>query len=92
MLYTIKKEVMEMCSFLSVLNKSSDVLCIIADDEVMFCDILPDTKTKSKKVMYASIRVIIKTSREKPIFDLWLPIKKETSHTLTVRDTSFDFI
>ena len=80
-----------MFSFLSVLNKSSHVLCVISDDEIIFPEVLPNTKTKPAKVIYASIRVIIKNSREKPIFDLWLPIKKETSHTLTIRDTSFDF-
>ncbi len=80
-----------MFSFLSVLNKSSDVLCVVSDDEIIFPEILQNAKTKPKMVMYASIRVVIKNSREKPIFDLWLPIKKETSHTLTIRDTSFDF-
>ena len=80
-----------MCSFLSVLNKSSDVFKVIVDDEVIFSEILPQAKTKPRQVFYASIRVVIKNSREKPIFDLWLPIKKETSHTLTVWDTSYDF-
>lgn len=80
-----------MSSFLSVLNKSSGVLCVISDGEIIFPEVLPNTITKPKKVLYASIRVIIKNSREKPIFDLWLPIKKEASHTLTIRDTSFDF-
>ncbi len=80
-----------MSSFLSVLNKSSGVLCVISDDEIIFPEVLPNVKTKPKRVMYASIRVVIKNSREKLIFDLWLPIKKETSHTLTIRDTSFDF-
>lgn len=81
-----------MCSFISVLNKSTDVLCVIVDNEIIFSDILPNTKTRPKRIIYASIRVVIKNSREKPIFDLLLPIKKETSHTLTIRDTSFDFI
>ena len=80
-----------MFSFISVLNKSSDVLCVISDDEIIFPEILPNVKTKPKRVMYASIRVVIKNSREKPVFDLLLPIKKETSHTLTIRDTSFEF-
>lgn len=80
-----------MFSFLSVLNKSSHVLCVISDDEIIFSEVLPNTQTKPKRIMYASIRVVIKNSHEKPIFDLWLPIKKETSHTLTIKDTSFDF-
>ena len=80
-----------MFSFLSVFNKSSDVLCVILDNEIFFTDILPNTRTKPKRVMFASIRVVIKNSREKPVFDLLLPIKKETSHTLTILDTSFDF-
>ena len=80
-----------MCSFLSVLNKSTDVLCVAVDGENIFPEILPNTKTRPKRVMYASIRVVIKNSREKQVFDLWLPIKKETSHTLTIWDTSFDF-
>ena len=80
-----------MCSFISVLNKSSGVLQVIIDDETVFHDIIPDTETKQKKVLYASIRVIVKNGREKPILDLWLPIKKETSHTLTVWDTSYNF-
>ena len=81
-----------MYSFISVINKSSGVISISADDEIFFPEILPDVKTNPKRVCYASIRVIIKNSHEKPIFDLWIPIKKETSHTLTVYDTSFDFI
>lgn len=80
-----------MSSFLSVLNKSSGGLCVISDGEIIFPEVLPNAITKPKKVLYASIRVIIKNSREKPIFDLWLPIKKEASHTLTIWDTSFDF-
>lgn len=80
-----------MFSFLSVLNKSSDVISVIADDDVIFSEILPGVKTKPKRVLYASTRIIIKNSREKLIFDLYLPIKKETSHTLTIWDTSFDF-
>ncbi len=80
-----------MFSFLSVLNKSSGVLSVVVDGEVIFPEILPNTKTRPKRVTYASIRVVIKNSREKPIFDLYLPIKKETSHTLTIGDTSFDF-
>ena len=80
-----------MFSFISVLNKSSQVLQVIIDDEILFPEILPGEKTKPKKVLYASVRVIVKNSREKPIFDLWLPIKKETSHTLILWDTSYDF-
>ncbi len=80
-----------MFSFLSVLNKSADVLSVIADDDVIFPEILPSAKTKPKRLFYASTRIIIKNSREKPVFDLWLPIKKETSHTLTIWDTSYDF-
>lgn len=80
-----------MFSFLTVLNKSSHVLSVTADDEVIFPEILPHTKTKPKRVKFASTRLVIKNSREKAIFDLWLPIKKETSHTLTIWDTSFDF-
>ena len=80
-----------MFSFLSVFNKSSHVLYVISDDEIIFSEVLPNTITKPKRITYASIRVIIKSSRGMPIFDLWLPIKKETSHTLTIRDTSFDF-
>lgn len=80
-----------MFSFLTVLNRSSDVLCVIADDEVIFPEILPYSQTNPKRVMFASIRVVIKNSYEKTVFDLWLPIKKETSHTLTVWDTSVDF-
>ena len=81
-----------MCSFLSVLNKSTGVLSVAVDDDIVFPEVLPNAKTRPKIVIYASIRVTIKNSREKPVFDLWLPIKKETSHTLTIRDTSFDFI
>ena len=80
-----------MFSFISVINKSSGVLTVIVDDEIFFSEILPNTQTKPKKVLYASIRVIIKNSREKQVFDLWLPIKKETSHTLVIWDTSYDF-
>ena len=80
-----------MYSFLTVLNESSQVLSAFCDGEPLVFDVLPREKSKPLRIMYGSVHTVIKNGREKVIFDLWLPIKKEISHTLCVHDTSFDF-
>ena len=80
-----------MYSFLTVINGGSSVLSVnINDDEFIDC-LLPSETSKPKRVIYSSTQVVVKNGREKVVFDLLLPIKKEASHTLLLWDTSFLF-
>lgn len=80
-----------MYSFLTVINYGSSVVSVNINDEEFIPCILPGEISKPKKAIYPSTRAIIKNGREKVIFDLLLPIKKEASHTLILWDTSFQF-
>ena len=80
-----------MYSFLTVINCASSVLSVnINDEEVISC-LIPNEASKPKRVIYPSTRAIIKNGRDKVVFDLYLPIKKEASHTLFLWDTHFFF-
>ncbi len=80
-----------MYSFLTVINGGSSVLSVnINDEEVISC-LLPSEVSKPKRVIYPSTRAVVKNGREKVVFDLLLPIKKEASHTLYLWDTHFFF-
>lgn len=81
-----------MYSFISVRNESSQVLSLFCDDELFIQELLPEDFSKPIRIMCGSVHTVIKNGRDKVIFDLWLPVKKETSHTLILRDTSFNFI
>ena len=81
-----------MYSFLTVVNMGSSVLSVRLNDEEFIPCLLPSQISKPKRVIYPSTRAVIKNGREKVVFDLLLPIKKETSHILTLWDTSFEFI
>lgn len=80
-----------MYSFLTVLNNSSQVLSISCDNEPLISNILPNEQSKPLRLMYGSVRIIAQNVKAKVVFDIRLPIKKETSHTLSLWDTSFDF-
>jgi len=80
-----------MYSFLTVINVGNSVLSVNINDEEMISCLLPGQVSKPKRVIYPSTRTIVKNGREKVVFDLLLPIKKETSHTLILWDTSFEF-
>lgn len=80
-----------MYSFISVINESSHVISVFCDDEPLFLDVIPHEKSKPKRVLYGCVNTIVKNGREKVLYDLWLPVKKETSHNLTVWDTSCKF-
>ena len=80
-----------MYSFLTVVNSGSSVLSVNINDEEVISRLLPSETSKPKRVIYPSTRAIVKNVREKVIFDLLLPIKKEASHTLFLWDTHFFF-
>ena len=80
-----------MYSFLTVVNGGSSVLSVNINDEDVISCLLPNEVSKPKRVIYPSTRAIVKNGREKVIFDLLLPIKKEASHTLFLWDTHFFF-
>lgn len=81
-----------MYSFLTVVNERKKAVRVFLNDEPFFFCVLPGEKTKPKRVMFSSCRVIVKTGLDTTLFDLFLPIKKEASHTLILGDTSFCFI
>lgn len=80
-----------MYSFLTVINGGSSVLSVDLNDEEVISFLLPGEISRPKRVIYPSTRAIIKNGREKVVFDLYLPIKKEASHTLVLWDTHFLF-
>ena len=80
-----------MFSFVTVINAGSSVFSVNFNDEETISCLLPNEISKPKRVVYPSTRAIIKTGREKVVFDLYLPIKKEASHTLILWDTYFLF-
>lgn len=80
-----------MYSFLTIVNSTSSVLSVNINDEEFIPCLLPTESSKPKRAIYPGTRVIVENGREKTIFDIYLPIKKEASHTLTLWDTHFLF-
>ena len=80
-----------MYSFLTVINSGNSVLSVNVNDEEVIPCLLPSEISKPKRVLYPSTRAVIRNGREKVVFDLLLPIKKEASHTLILWDTHFFF-
>lgn len=80
-----------MYSFITVVNLGSSVFSVNFNGEELISCLLPNEISKHKRVVYPSTQAIVKDGREKVVFDLLLPIKKEASHTLFLWDTHFYF-
>ena len=80
-----------MYSFLRVINSGSSVLSVNVNDEDVISCLLPGEVSNPIRVIFPSTQIIVKNGREKVVFDLLLPIKKEASHTLFLWDTHFFF-
>lgn len=80
-----------MYSFVTVVNAGNSVFSVNFNDEELISCLLPNEISKPKRVVYPSTRAIVRNGREKVVFDILLPIKKEASHTLVLWDTHFSF-
>jgi len=81
-----------MYSFVTVINAGNSVFSVNFNDEELISCLLPNEISKPKRVIYPSTWAVVKNGREKLVFDILLPIKKEASHTLILWDTHFLFI
>ena len=80
-----------MYSFLRIVNFGSSVLSADINDEEAISCLLPYEVSKPIRTIFPSTQIVVRNGREKVVFDLLLPIKKEASHTLFLWDDSFYF-
>ena len=69
---------------ISVVNNGRQVISILVDDEMLFCDILPGESTRKKPILSGTRRAIILNSREIISADVWFSVQKNVHTTLKI--------